>query len=38
MALVNYDAALPRRYEASLDIPFATFKYGEGGRVEGAAC
>lgn len=30
MALVNYDAALPRRYEASLDIPFATFWYGEG--------
>lgn len=29
MALVNYDAALPRRYEASLDIPFATFRYGE---------
>lgn len=29
MALVNCDAALPRRYEASLDIPFATFGYAE---------
>lgn len=29
MALVNCDAALPRRYEASLDIPFATFGHAE---------